>query len=93
MTAELPGKQAVLPNILDNKNQYISSKKRQEIEELQEALKKEKQRARQKQDDHKKIMIDLQEKQSEEIKQIEKSHKQQIELITNENDKILSAAL
>jgi hypothetical protein len=38
-------------------------------------------------------MIDLQEKQSEEIKQIEKSHKQQIELITNENDKILSAAL
>jgi len=38
-------------------------------------LKKEKQRARQKQDDHKKIIIDLIEKQSEEIKQIEKSQK------------------
>lgn len=32
-------------------------------------------------------------KQAEEIKQIEKSHKQQIDFLTNENDKILSAAL
>ena len=88
----MPAKQqALMPNILDNKNQYISSKKRQEIEELQDVLKKEKQRARQKQEDHQKIIMELQEKQKEELTQIERNHRQQTELMTSENDKILSA--
>ena len=88
----MPAKQqALMPNILDNKNQYISSKKRQEIEELQDVLKKEKQRARQKQEDHQTIIMELQEKQKEELTQIERNHRQQTELMTSENDKILSA--
>ena len=38
-------------------------------------------------------MASLVEKQSDEVKLIDKSHKQQVDLITVENDKILSAAL
>ena len=39
------------------------------------------------------MMASLVEKQSDEVKLIDKSHKQQVDLITVENDKILSAAL
>ncbi len=80
-------------DILSDKNQYIDSKKREEIEELKRQLEQEKARYRSKLEQSKEQREKLEEKHREEMRQISDSHKQTVDLLVAENDKIMGASL
>lgn len=80
-------------DILDDKSKYLQNKKRQEIEELQNQLQRERERYLQKQKDQRDQVDELRAKHETEMRQIEKSYNSTLDLLIAENDKIMSSSL
>lgn len=81
------------PNISihDNKREYLKQKERQDLEALEADLKKEKEKIQKLEEANTKEMDDLKEKESEELTRVENGHKETLEMLNKEKDKIMGS--
>ena len=76
-------------SIHDNKREYLKQKERQDLETLELDLKKEKEKIQKLEDANSQEIEGLKEKEGEELSRVEKGHKETLEMLSKEKDKIM----